>query len=72
MEKTKIVFVKDRPGHDFNYSLNSEKIYKQIKWRPKIKIDDGLKDTIKWYLTNKIFLRKISKKLYEKRLGLNI
>ena len=71
-KKTKIVFVKDRPGHDFKYSLNSEKIYKQIKWRPKIKIDDGLKDTIKWYLTNKIFLRKISKKLYEKRLGLSI
>ena len=66
------MFVKDRPGHDFKYSLNSEKIYKQIKWRPKIKIDDGLKDTIKWYLTNKIFLRKISKKLYEKRLGLSI
>ena len=34
-KKTKIVFVKDRPGHDFKYSLNSEKIYKQIKWRPK-------------------------------------
>ena len=70
--KTKIKFVKDRPGHDFRYALNSKKIFKSLKWRYKIKIDEGLYDTIKWYFENKEFLNQISKKNYEKRLGLKI
>jgi dTDP-glucose 4,6-dehydratase len=70
--KTKIKFVKDRPGHDFRYALNNKKIYKQFKWRPKIKFEKGLRDTIIWYLNNKRFLKGISKKIYEKRLGLNL
>ena len=70
--KTKIKFVKDRPGHDFRYALNSKKIFKSLKWKYKIKIDEGLFDTIKWYFENKNFLNQISKKNYEKRLGLKI
>ena len=70
--KTKIKFVKDRPGHDFRYSLNNKKIFKQLKWKPKINFEEGLKDTIHWYLSNKNFLKGISKKNYEKRLGLKI
>ena len=70
--KTKIKFVKDRPGHDFRYALDSRKIFKQIKWKPKIKFDIGLKNTIAWYLNNKKFLKNISAKNYEKRLGLKI
>ena len=69
--KTKIVFVKDRPGHDFRYALNSKKILRTLKWKSKINIKIGLEETVKWYLENKIFLKKISNKLYEKRLGLN-
>ena len=45
---------------------------KQLKWRPKISFDKGLKDTIVWYLENFKFLKNISKKNYEKRLGLKI
>ena len=70
--KTKIKFVKDRPGHDFRYSLDNKKIFKQLKWKPKINFDEGLKDTIYWYLSNKNFLKGISKKNYEKRLGLKV
>ena len=70
--KSKIKFVKDRPGHDFRYALNSNKIYKSLKWKPKIKFDKGLKNTISWYLHNKKFLKSISKKSYNKRLGLVI
>lgn len=68
--KTKIKFVKDRPGHDMRYALNSKKIFKQLNWKPKISFEFGLKETIKWYKNNKIFLKNISKKNYEKRLGL--
>ncbi len=71
-KKTKIVFVKDRPGHDFRYSLNSKKIQKDLRWKSKINLDKGLSDTVKWYLENKEFLKKISKKLYNKRLGLRL
>ena len=71
-KKVKIKFVKDRPGHDFRYALNSKKIIKKVKWKPKINFEKGLKDTILWYLNNKSFLDKISKKKYDKRLGLSI
>ena len=70
-KKTKIKFVKDRPGHDFRYALNNNKILKNLKWKPKIKFSDGLKKTILWYLRNKKFLKKVSKKNYE-RMGLKI
>ena len=70
--KTKIVFVKDRPGHDFRYALNNKKIKKKLKWKSKINFDQGLKQTIKWYLNNKNFLKNISKKDYQNRLGLKI
>ena len=71
-KKTKIKFVKDRPGHDFRYALNNKKIFKAFKWKPKIKFEKGLRDTIIWYLDNKKFLSKISKRNFEKRLGLKI
>ncbi len=66
----KIKFVKDRPGHDLRYALNSKKIYKELKWKNKINLNKGLHDTFNWYLNNKKFFLSISKKLYDKRLGL--
>ena len=70
--KVRIEFVKDRPGHDFRYALNSKKMFTKLKWRPKINFENGLKNTIKWYAENKKFLNNFSKKNYEKRLGLNL
>jgi len=70
--KSKIMFVKDRPGHDFRYALNSRKINKKLKWKPKISLNDGLKKTVNWYFNNKKFLKNISKSKYEKRFGLKI
>ena len=69
---TKIKFVKDRPGHDFRYALDNKKIFTNLKWKAKINFKKGLKETILWYLENKNFLSKISKKNYEKRLGLKL
>ena len=45
-----IKFVKDRPGHDQRYSINSEKLLKELKWKPSYNFDRGLKLTIDWYL----------------------
>ena len=52
-KRSKIVFVKDRPGHDFRYALNSRKMRNKLKWRSTIKIDKGLSETIMWYQKNK-------------------
>ncbi len=71
-KKVKIKFVKDRPGHDFRYSLNSKKIRKEIGWKNKINLVKGLNMTIDWYLKNRKFISSISKKFYDKRLGLKI
>jgi len=68
--KAKIKFVKDRPGHDFRYALDSRKIHKKLNWKPKIKLQNGLKETFKWYLNNLKFFTSISKKFYDKRLGI--
>ena len=68
--KSKIKYVKDRPGHDFRYALDSKKIRKKLKWKPKINLSDGLKSTFIWYLNNMTFFKSVSKKLYDKRLGL--
>ena len=68
--KIKIQFVKDRPGHDFRYALNSKKIYKKLGWKAKIKLNKGLQETFIWYVNNFNFFTSISKKLYNKRLGL--
>ena len=72
LKKSKIIFVKDRPGHDFRYALNSKKIFRQTKWKPKIKFENGLKKTVEWYLNNSSFINQFTKKSYEKRFGLKI
>jgi len=71
-KNVKIKFVKDRPGHDFRYALNSRKISKNLGWKSKIKLEKGLKETIDWYLNNIEFITSISKKLYQRRLGLKL
>ncbi len=71
-KNVKIKFVKDRPGHDFKYALNSYKIYKKLNWKAKVSIDNGLSKTIDWYLDNQNFLSKIPKSKYVNRLGLKL
>ena len=69
-KKVKIKFVKDRPGHDFRYALNSNKINKSLKWRPAKKLKVGLAETFDWYFKNYEFFKTFSKKKFFKRLGL--
>jgi len=47
-----IEFVKDRPGHDFRYSLNYDKISNEIGWKPGVDFDKGIEATVNWYLEN--------------------
>ena len=67
-----ISFVKDRPGHDFRYAINTTKIKKDLNWEPKETFDSGLTKTIKWYLENENWWKKIQKNIYkQERIGVS-
>ncbi|MDB9831647.1 dTDP-glucose 4,6-dehydratase [Candidatus Pelagibacter sp.] len=66
----KINFVKDRPGHDLRYALNSNKIKKKLKWRPKTTFENGIRKTFEWYLNNNDYYKSLPKKDIMKRLGI--
>ena len=57
----KIKFVKDRPGHDLNYALNSQKIRRLLNWKAKINFKKGLSETFDWYYKNYNFFNTFSK-----------
>jgi len=65
----RIKFVKDRPGHDFRYALNSNKIKSKLRWLPKYTFEKGIIKTFKWYLDNQNYFKNFSKKDITKRLG---
>ena len=65
----RIKFVKDRPGHDFRYALNSNKIKSKLKWIPNYTFEKGIIKTFKWYLDNQNYFKNFSKKDITKRLG---
>ena len=68
-KKVKIQFVKDRPGHDLRYALNSNKIKNKLGWYPKTSFKQGIKLTFEWYNKNKNYYKSLSKKDILKRLG---
>ena len=68
-KNVKINFVKDRPGHDIRYALNSNKIKKELGWYPKTNFNDGLRKTFEWYFKNKNYYNSLKKNDITKRLG---
>ena len=68
-KNVKIKFVKDRPGHDLRYALDSSKIIKNLKWKPKVSVLKGLEKTFNWYLENPDYYLKLKKIDITKRLG---
>lgn len=68
--KKLITFVHDRPGHDARYAIDPSKIRKELGWLPSVSIDQGLKNTILWYLENEAWWSAILQKHnIETRLG---
>lgn len=68
-----ITFVKDRPGHDLRYAIDSSKIKNELGWKPKIAFEEGIEKTIKWYLENREWMEHVMsgeyQKYYEKMYG---
>ena len=65
----KLKFVKDRPGHDLRYALNSDKIKTKLKWKSKTKILEGLNKTFLWYYNNQEYFNNFKKNDIINRLG---
>ena len=55
-----IKFVQDRLGHDKRYSLDDTKIRAELKWKPKMSFEEGIKKTIQWYVENKSWWSRIT------------
>ena len=68
-KNVKIKFIEDRPGHDFRYALNSNKIEKKLGWKSSTAIKKGLEKTFEWYLNNQNYYSKLKKTDITKRLG---
>ena len=66
-----ITFVSDRPGHDRRYAVDNSKLLNELGWKPKISLENGIKETIDWYLSNKDWLLNDKDLTYDgSRLGL--
>ena len=57
--ETLITYVKDRLGHDRRYAIDSSKIQRELGWSPSVVFENGIRDTIKWYLQNEKWWTKI-------------
>lgn len=69
ISKNYIKYVKDRPGHDHAYKINSQKLRKNLNWRTKISLNDGLENTISWFIKNYKWLKYTKRKYTGERLG---
>jgi dTDP-glucose 4,6-dehydratase len=60
-----ITYVKDRPGHDRRYAIDATKINKELGWKPTVTFEQGLSETIDWYLQNTEWLQHVTSGNYQ-------
>ncbi len=58
-----ITYVKDRPGHDRRYAMDSGKIKRELGWMPRYSLEDGLRKTVQWYLDNQQWVEEIASRV---------
>ncbi len=63
--ETLITYVKDRPGHDRRYAIDASKINKELGWEPTVTFEQGLSETIDWYLNNQEWLNHVTSGSYQ-------
>ena len=70
--RTELVsFVADRPGHDFRYAMNIDKISGELGWRPSRSFEEGLRETVAWFLENRDWCERAGARYGGERLGLS-
>jgi dTDP-glucose 4,6-dehydratase len=60
-----ITYVKDRPGHDLRYAIDANKINRELGWYPSVTFEEGLSETIDWYLNNTAWLQQVTSGDYQ-------
>ena len=60
-----ITYIKDRPGHDRRYAIDASKINKDLGWKPTVSFEEGLSQTIDWYLQNTEWLNHVTSGTYQ-------
>jgi len=60
-----ISYVKDRPGHDRRYAIDASKINKELGWKPSVTFEEGLSQTVDWYLENTEWLKHVTSGEYQ-------
>ncbi len=66
-----ITHVADRPGHDFRYAIDATKIQTELGWRPSVTLEEGLRQTVEWYLANEAWWRPLQDRYAQTRLGVS-
>jgi dTDP-glucose 4,6-dehydratase len=67
-----IRYVTDRPGHDHRYAIDPSKIEHELRWRPAHSFDEGLRETVRWYMDNRWWWERVRSGEYQgERLGLS-
>ncbi|MDD3038765.1 dTDP-glucose 4,6-dehydratase [Bacteroides sp.] len=61
-----ITYVTDRAGHDLRYAIDSNKLKKELGWEPSLQFEEGIEETVRWYLDNQEWLDNITSGEYEK------
>lgn len=61
-----ITFVKDRAGHDKRYAIDSSKLMNELGWKPEVQVEEGLRNTVQWYLDNEQWLASVTSGKYQK------
>mgnify|MGYP001366318198 CR=1 FL=1 len=66
-----ITFVADRPGHDRRYAIDASRIRRELGWQPQVGVEEGLRQTVAWYLENEGWCEEVMRERYDlRRLGL--
>jgi dTDP-glucose 4,6-dehydratase len=75
-DETSIQLVKDRPGHDRRYALDSKKTREELEWAPQVRFEDGLKQTVDWYRANRDWVSRVKsgeyREYYARQYGVNV
>jgi dTDP-glucose 4,6-dehydratase len=61
-----ITYVTDRPGHDRRYAIDANKIKNELGWEPSVTFEEGLSETIDWYLANEEWMNRVTSGDYQK------
>ncbi len=61
-----ITYVKDRAGHDLRYAIDASKLQKELGWSPSLQFEEGIEQTVRWYLDNADWVEQVTSGTYQK------